>query len=457
MVKKVLNLFFIIVFTFVFVKSLIVWKDIYDFKSKDVKSNIEYLSSDHFKGRLAGTFENHEVTAFVKNQFKQNGLIPFEGDYYDPFDANYPHKLEENPHLKIMDKDGDSIKEYKYGKDYKEEMLNFKKNTVEFTMNENVNEEKNALAVYKDNNSFLFFAPQDNVLTFRSSFMGTQPGYYSMYIMVTNNTLSEIKDYIKNGYKISCYIPFDIKKATLKNVTAYIKGKDSKKPPVVISAHFDHLGIDAGGTVYGGALDNASGISFIMELSKYVKSLGTPNRDIIFAGFNAEEFGCLGSEHFVQKYLKLLKGAKVYNFDMIGSSKVPLSIMGGKNDNNKTEFVRSLNSTLSKEKVNYNFVFEDSSDHEAFRKNNIDAVTFCDSDMSKIHTPEDKASYIDSDAIDRAFNVVSAEIIDEVFKGNFLLVYNKSIMISSGFLCLLSVTLFVIQIKKSSKTKKVSH
>jgi hypothetical protein len=128
--------------------------------------------------------------------------------------------------------------------------------------------------------------------------------------------------------------------------------------------------------VYNGALDNASGIAFMLEFSKYIKSLGTPERTIIFIGFNAEEFGCLGSEHFAIKYASQLKGAKVYNFDMIGSSAVPLTIMGGKGDNDKTEFLRSVMSTCIKEKVDYNFIFEDSSDHEAFRKNNIDAYLF---------------------------------------------------------------------------------
>ncbi len=45
----------------------------------------------------------------------------------------------------------------------------------------------------------------------------------------------------------------------------------------------------------------------MLELVKYIKSLGTPNRDIIFVSFNAEEFGCLGSKAFVDKYYSKIK------------------------------------------------------------------------------------------------------------------------------------------------------
>ncbi|MBL4935769.1 Zn-dependent exopeptidase M28 [Clostridium sp. YIM B02515] len=447
--KKIFTSFFLIISLLSFTYSINVYQNIYNFNHISVKNNINYLSSEYFKGRLAGTTENYEVTAFIKTEFQKLDLIPFNGDYYDPFDVNYPNRLDENPYLKIIDKKGALVKQYKYGIDYKEEMLNFKKNHLDFSSKDSIKQSENVIQVTKGTDSFIFFTPSDNKLSFRSSFVNSNPQVQSMYIMLTKEALKDISKNISKGYKVSCFIPFDIRSTTINNVVGYIKGKNASAAPIIVSAHFDHVGSDLSGTVYNGALDNASGISFMLEFSKYIKSLGIPERTIMFIGFNAEEFGCLGSEHFAQKYASLLKGAKVYNFDMIGSSSVPLSIMGGKSDNDKTVFLRSVMSTCINEKVDYNFIFEDSSDHEAFRKNNIDALSFCDSDMSRIHTPEDKINFIDNEAIDRCFKVASKEVIKNAFGSNPMLLHYKDIMIFSGIGIVLFSVLYLINAKKN--------
>lgn len=440
--KKNITVFMIIISILLLTYSINIFANIYDFNHTIVKNNINYLSSDYFKGRLAGSIENLEAATYIKNEFKKIGLLPFNNDYYDPFDSIYPQKLNQDPYFKILDKKGSLVKEYKYGVDYKEEMLSFKKNHIVFSNKDYIKEGNESLQVIKGNNSFLFFVPEGEDLSFRSSFMAFEPSSQNMYIMLSKNTLKEVKNYLSKEYTISCFIPFEVKETKLNNVTGYIKGKNSNLPPIIISAHFDHVGSDAKGTVYNGALDNASGTAFLLELSKYISSLGTPERDIIFVAFNAEEFGLLGSKHFVEKYLNEIQGAKVYNFDMIGSSSVPLNIMGGKGDSSNTKFVRSIVSTLNKEKINYNLTFEPSSDHEFFRENGIDAVTFCDSDMSKIHTPKDDAQYIEVSAIDRAFNVISKEIIKEGFDNNIFLIYYKNIIIFSASTLILFIYIY---------------
>jgi hypothetical protein len=134
---------------------------------------------------------------------------------------------------------------------------------------------------------------------------------------------------------------------------------------------------------------------------------------------------------------------------MIGSSSVPLSIMGAKSDSDKTDFIRSITSTFNKTKISYNYIFEDASDHEAFRKYNIDAITFCDSDMSKIHTPEDRVEYISTEAITRAFNVASREVIKYGYSDNpGLLHYKKIFMLSLAAGSLLSL-IYSIRIRKN--------
>lgn len=405
---------------------------IHKFDTNAVKKNIAFLSSNNFKGRLGGSFENDEAANYIKDQFKTSKLTSYGQNYYQTFKAYYPKKISGNPYLKIVDTHGNIVKTYVYGKDFKEDMLNFKSNHIVFYNESNINGNSSYIQIKNKNNNFIIYAPKDNNINFRSSFIADSD--YSLCIMVTKNCLSEIKNYLSRSCIIDCFIPYSNDTTTLKNVIGYIKGSDSSKPPIIISAHFDHVGTDLGGKVYNGALDNASGTSFILELSKFIGSLGTPNRDIIFAAFNGEEFGLKGSEAFVNKYYKKIKAGKDYNFDMIGSpSSIPLSIMGGKRDTANSSPIDSISALCAKEHVSFNYIFEDASDHSSFRNKNIKAVTFCDDDVSRIHTPDDKASYISSSSIDRCFKIASRDIINNSYDFSFLILYNKQVCILSLF------------------------
>lgn len=434
--KKLLNTYILtILLIFLFFTSQICFS-IHPFKSSQVVNYISYLSSDSLKGRLAGTIENAVAAQYVKEQFQMADLVPYKGSYYEDFSVKYPNKINNKPYLKIYNQNKQLIEEFNYGTDYKEDMLNFKTNNISFNKNNKVTSSDCTIQVTKGTDRVIFYVPDKNNINFRSSFISDSP--VSLFIMITQKTIEEINNMLKKGYTISCYIPYEVKETKVNNVTAYIKGRNPNLSPIIISGHFDHVGTDSNGTVYNGALDNASGISFVMELSNYVSSLGKPERDIIFVGFNAEEFGCLGSKEFVEKYNSNIHGAKVFNFDMIGSNNsVPLCIMGGNKDTSNTPLIKSAANICKNNNVYFNYLFEDSSDHEFFRKENIDAITFIDNDLSRIHTPKDKVSFIDEKSIDRCFGVVSHEVIENAFNNNFLYFYYKEIMGISFTLTLL--------------------
>ncbi len=116
---------------------------------------------------------------------------------------------------------------------------------------------------------------------------------------------------------------------TLKNVIAVIPGTDPnlKESPVVVSAHYDHLGlgwpdVHAGdeGKIHHGADDNASGISILLELAKNMSKL-KPKRTIVFAAFTGEEAGLIGSRYFVEHAKDYFKGVPFadVNIDTDGS------------------------------------------------------------------------------------------------------------------------------------------
>lgn len=428
--KKNITLFFTILSSLLLNLSFGLYFSINSFNPNLVKQNIDYLSSDNFKGRLGGTLENDEAALYIRDCFKKNNLAPYNGSYFQSFNTLYPHRLDGEPYLRVTDSNGFVVKDFKYSIDFKEDLINFKDNKLSFNKKSAYSILGSYLHVYKDNNYFLFYVPNNNKLIFRSSFISSTP--VSMYIMVTQNTLKELRSYIDNNFNISCYIPFESKQTSLNNVIGFIKGKEQNKPPIILCAHFDHVGTDLAGNVYNGALDNASGISFILEMSRYIKSLGQPDRNIIFVGFNAEEFGCLGSKAFLEKYLSNIKGSKVFNFDMIGGTRSkPIYIMGGKSDSTKTNLIHEISSICSNDKVNFSYLFEDSSDHEFFRKNNIDAVTLSDCDTSKIHTIYDKSNFIDKHSISRCFSIINKEVIHYAFSDNLLILYYKQIFYAS--------------------------
>ena len=184
--------------------------------------------------------------------------------------------------------------------DFKEDMINFKSNNLTFGKSNVKVIKEDYLQINTADGPFILFVPRDNDLSFRSSFM--YDSNYNMYIMITKETLAALKDLLDKDFTVDCFIPFEVSEASVNNVMGYLEGRDTSTPPIIVSAHFDHLGTDLNGTIYSGALDNASGLSFMLEMSKYLTSLGKPDRSILFLGFNAEEFGCLGSNAFIAKY-----------------------------------------------------------------------------------------------------------------------------------------------------------
>jgi len=86
------------------------------------------------------------------------------------------------------------------------------------------------------------------------------------------------------------------------NVIGMIPGsnRDLSSQPIIIGAHYDHLGVDPDtGLPFVGADDNASGISILIEVAAKLARSYSPQRPIIFVAFTAEESGLLGSEYFI--------------------------------------------------------------------------------------------------------------------------------------------------------------
>lgn len=199
------------------------------------------------------------------------------------------------------------------------------------------------------------------------------------------------------------------RKLEFNNVLGCIEGKN-KDEYVVIGAHFDHLGMDeslVGDKIYNGADDNASGVSAVLQIAKaFFVSGQQPERNIIFAFWDGEEIGLLGSEYFVANFpVATIKG--YLNFDMIGRN----------NDESKpkhvvyfyTEAYPAFGEWLKSDIQTYNLALEPDyrawdrpiggSDNASFAKRDIPVIWYHTDGHPDYHQPTDHADKINWDKL----------------------------------------------------------
>jgi hypothetical protein len=204
-----------------------------------------------------------------------------------------------------------------------------------------------------------------------------------------------------------------------RNVIGYIEGNDRslKNEYLVLSAHFDHIGIRKGiqpDSVYNGADDNAAGTCALIGIAKTIKEGRLkPGRSIIFAAFSGEESGMRGSRYFVSRPPIQIKNIYAnLNFEMIGHSEYL-----GKNNYYMTGCSNSsLDNIISEYNKGTEFKLVDtismanslfySSDNIAFSRitavdgitRGIPSGTFATTTMADyIHKPTDEAELFDFD------------------------------------------------------------
>jgi len=81
------------------------------------------------------------------------------------------------------------------------------------------------------------------------------------------------------------------------NYVGSISGKSKADKFIVITAHYDHLGVQKG-QIFNGADDNASGTAALFAIASYFKK-NQPEHSLIFVALDAEEKGLLGAYYFV--------------------------------------------------------------------------------------------------------------------------------------------------------------
>ena len=257
---------------------------------------------------------------------------------------------------------------------------------------------------------------------------------YPFIIYITEEMANEIMSATKNNAKeiagkttkTGKPVYFEIKNPiTLKitqkkfginaeNVMAYIEGSDLKDEVIVLSAHYDHLGIHDG-VVFNGADDDGSGTVAIMQLAKAfseAKKQGKgPRRSLLFLNVSGEEKGLLGSEYYSEHPIfDLQKTVCDLNIDMIGrldddhktNSNYIYLIGADKLSKDLHNISEAANKIYTKIELDYRYNDENEpnryyyrSDHYNFAKNGVPVIFYFNGVHADYHQETDEVSKID--------------------------------------------------------------
>ena len=202
-------------------------------------------------------------------------------------------------------------------------------------------------------------------------------------------------------------------KIKLKNIIGIIPGTNPKlSEAVVVSAHYDHLGLGwpdvrkgNKGKIHNGADDNASGVAVMLELAKTLGKSLKPARTIIFIAFSGEEAGLLGSKYFVDNYKKFKILADL-NLDTVGRlfGKKIMILNGNTAREWKfifmgTEYTTGVASEIITQEL-------DASDQVSFIAKGIPAVQFFSGPNKDYHKPTDTPDKIDAEGLVKVATVV---------------------------------------------------
>lgn len=214
------------------------------------------------------------------------------------------------------------------------------------------------------------------------------------------------------------------------NVLAFIEGTEKPEEVVVLSAHYDHVGMDEEGNIYNGADDDGSGTVALMEIAEafqLAKNEGNgPKRSILILHVTAEEKGLLGSKFYTENPVyPLANTVNNLNIDMIGrvdtnyaekaeSEQDYLYVIGA--DRLSTE-LHDITLAKNEQFVNLNLDFSYNakdepmrlyyrSDHYNFAKNGIPSIFFFSGLHEDYHKPTDTADKINYELLQKRTKLV---------------------------------------------------
>jgi hypothetical protein len=206
------------------------------------------------------------------------------------------------------------------------------------------------------------------------------------------------------------------------NVMGMLEGTDKKDEVVVMTAHYDHVGMmgTTGDRIYNGADDDGSGTVMVLQLAtafaKAKKDGHGPRRSILFMTVAAEELGLYGSEYYTDKdpVVPLANTVVDLNIDMIGrwdpehAGKAPyVYVIGADKLSSELQEINVRNNEKYT-MLEFDYTYNDEhhptnlyqrSDHWNFAKHRVPIVFYFDGIHEDYHQASDEVGKIDFDVM----------------------------------------------------------
>lgn len=209
------------------------------------------------------------------------------------------------------------------------------------------------------------------------------------------------------------------------NVIGFIEGTEKPNEILVISSHYDHLGIK-NGKIYYGADDDASGTTAVLEIAeafaKAKKAGHGPKRSILFINFTGEEKGLLGSKYYTENATYPLENFVAgLNIDMVGrigkehpGDENYVYVIGADRLSSELHTINeTANSTYTKMELDYTYNAENDknrfyfrSDHYNFAKHNIPIIFYFNGVHADYHKHTDTADKINLELLTKRAKLV---------------------------------------------------
>lgn len=208
-----------------------------------------------------------------------------------------------------------------------------------------------------------------------------------------------------------------------RNVLAVMEGSDPtlKHEYVLVGAHYDHVGYGTSrnsrgpwGRIHHGADDNASGVAGVLEIAQAVTLLTTsPGRSILFAFWDGEEKGLLGSKHWCSQPTVPLRAVSLAcNADMIGRLRDDkLQIFGSRTASGLRRWLSERNQATNLT-LDLSWELRAHSDHFPLVEQEIPALMLHTGLHDDWHRPSDVADKINHEGLSATTRLLFSLVID---------------------------------------------
>ena len=242
---------------------------------------------------------------------------------------------------------------------------------------------------------------------------------------INHNLKSPINDSIYFQHIPADKLPEGI--GDTENVLAYIEGYEKPDEVLIISAHYDHLGIEDD-SIYHGADDNGSGTSAVLEMAqafKIAEQAGhRPKRSILFLHLTAEEIGLQGSQYYTSNpVFELNKTFANLNIDMIGrvdsrheENNDYIYLIGADRISKELHYISDkVNNQYFNMELDYTYNDENDrnryyerSDHYNFAQHNIPVIFYFNGEHEDYHKITDTPDKINFTLLERRTKLIFA-------------------------------------------------